>query len=47
MVVSPNWWYLFGGPYNKDHSILGSMLGSPLFRQIPIKGLMSGTGRMR
>ena len=25
-----NWGYLIGGPHNKDHSILGSILGSPI-----------------
>ena len=27
--------YLFGGPYNKDYSILGSILGSPSFGKLP------------
>ena len=27
--------YLFGGPHNKDYSILGSTLGSPHFEQLP------------
>ena len=26
----------FGGPYNKDYSILGSVLGSPYSRKLPI-----------
>ena len=26
---------LFGGPYNKDYSILGSILGSPYFGKVP------------
>ena len=30
MVVSQNWGYNFEGPLNKDHSILGSLLGSPI-----------------
>ena len=25
----------FGGPYNKDYSILGSILGSPHFGKVP------------
>ena len=29
MGVSQNYGYLFGGPHNKDYSILGSILGSP------------------
>ena len=28
MEVSLNFGYLFGGPYNKDYSMLGSVLGS-------------------
>ena len=31
MGVSQNWRYLFGGPHNKDYSILGSILGFPYF----------------
>ena len=31
----PNKGYLFGGPYNKDCSILGSILGSPHFGKLP------------
>ena len=27
--------YLFGSPYNKDYSILGSILGSPNFGKLP------------
>ena len=27
--------YLFGGPYNKDYSILGSILGYPSFGKLP------------
>ena len=30
MGVSQYWGYFFGGPYNKDYSILGSILGSPI-----------------
>ena len=26
---------LFGGSHNKDHSILGSILGSPYFGKLP------------
>ena len=29
MGDSQNYGYLFGGPYNKDYSILGFILGSP------------------
>ena len=29
---------LLGGPYNKDYSILGSILGSPCFEKLPYKG---------
>ena len=28
---------LFRGPYNKDYSILGSILGSPYFGKLPSK----------
>ena len=35
MGVSQNQGYLFGGPYNKDYSILGSILGSPYFGKLP------------
>ena len=27
--------YLFGGPHNKDYSILGAMLGSPYLWKLP------------
>ena len=30
--------YHFGGLYNKDYSILGSILGSPYFGKLPYKG---------
>ena len=29
--------YLFGVPYNKDYSILGSILGSPYFGKLPYR----------
>ena len=35
MGVSQNYGYLFGGPNNKDYSILGSKLGSPYFGKLP------------
>ena len=35
MGVSQNYGYLFGGPNNKDYSILGSILGSPYFGKLP------------
>ena len=35
MGVSQNSGYLFGGPYNKDYSILVSILGSPYFGKLP------------
>ena len=35
MGVSLNYGYLFGGPHNKDYSILGSILGSPYFGKLP------------
>ena len=33
MVVSQNYGYVFGGPQNKDSSILGSKLGFPHLRE--------------
>ena len=30
MAVSQNFGYRFGGPHNKDYSILGSVLGAPI-----------------
>ena len=33
--VSQNRGTLFGCPYNKDYSILGSILGSPYFGKLP------------
>ena len=35
--VSQNWGYLFGGPNNKDSSILGSILGSPYVGKLPYR----------
>ena len=35
MGVSQNQGYLFGGPYHKDYSIVGSILGSPYFGKLP------------
>ena len=35
MGVSQNWSTLFGGPNNKDYSILGSILGSPNCGKLP------------
>ena len=35
MGVSQNYGYLVGGPYNKDYSILGSILGYPDFGKLP------------
>ena len=37
MGVSQNWGYRFGGPHNKDYSILGSILGSPYFGKVQYK----------
>ena len=31
----PNLGYLFGGPHNKDYSMLGSILGSPYIGKLP------------
>ena len=35
MGVSQNLGYHFGGPYNKDYSFLGSILGYPYFGKLP------------
>ena len=37
MGDSQNWGYLFGGPNNKDYSILGSILGYPSFGKLPYR----------
>ena len=31
--------YLFGGPQNKDHNIMGSILGSPFLWKLSLKNL--------
>ena len=36
--------YLFGGPYNKDNSILGSILRSPNFGKLPYLSIYGYTG---
>ena len=28
---------LFGGPYNEDYTLMGSMFGGPLFRETTMK----------
>ena len=38
MGISQNYGYLFGGPHNKDYSILGSILGPPYFGKLPYRG---------
>ena len=35
--VSQNFGYHFGGPNNRDYSIMGSILGSPNFEKLPFK----------
>ena len=35
MEVSQNSVYLFGGPYNKDYNIIGSILGYRNFGKLP------------
>ena len=35
--VSQNSGYYFGGPYNKDYSIFGSILGFPYFGKLPFE----------
>ena len=44
MGVSQNWRYLSGEPHDKDHNILGSVLGSPMPIQ-PSKGPTYGGTR--
>ena len=39
MEVSQHQGYHFGGPYDKDYSILGSILGYPNFGELPYKVL--------
>ena len=41
--VSQKQGYLFGDPHNKDHSILGSILGSPYLGKVPYHENMWGT----
>ena len=43
MGVSQNCGYLFGGPHNKDYSILGSIVGCPYFGKLPYRGLYRRT----
>ena len=33
--LAGNYGYHFGGPHNKDYSILGSILGLPYFGKLP------------
>ena len=33
----PKLWYLFGGPNNKDYSILGCILGFPYLEKLPFR----------
>ena len=42
MEVSQNKGYLFGGPHDRDQSILGSILKSPHFWKLPYSGLCRG-----
>ena len=35
---------ILGGPYNKDYSILGSILGSPILGNYPITQLFTDSG---
>ena len=44
MRVSENWGYHFGGPHNKDYSILGSKLGSLYFGKLPPNSSVLGWG---
>ena len=42
MGVFQNYGYHFGGPYNKDYGILGSILGSPYVGKLPYEGYIGG-----
>ena len=46
LVVSQNLGYLFGGPYNKDYNILGSILGSRSFGKLPLASSASGHAKL-
>ena len=45
MEVSHNWGYLFGGPYIKDNSILGSIL-VPYLGKLPYSGALKPRARV-
>ena len=45
--VSQNYGYLFGDPYNKDYSILGSILGSPYFGKLAYLGCKGTVGMVQ
>ena len=47
MGVSLNEGYHFGGPKNKDYSILGSILGSPYFGKLPYRRSTGSSGLRR
>ena len=42
MGVSQNYGYLFGGPYNKDYSILGSIFEYLNLGKLPYRGAKKG-----
>ena len=42
MRVSHNKRYHFGGSYNKDYNVLGSIFGFPNFGNLPYRGLCRG-----
>ena len=44
MGISQNWGYLFGGPNNKDYSILGTILGSLYLGKLPCRVCAFGAG---
>ena len=45
MGGSQNSGYHFGGPNNKDYSIMGSILGSPYFGKLPYKDYIRIMGK--
>ena len=44
MGLSENWGALFWGPYNKDPTIEGTILGSPIFGNPHIVAAFEGFG---
>ena len=47
MARQSSLYYHFGGTYNKDYSILGSILGSPYFWKLPYRASQIQIGLKR